>query len=54
MMFESFIKDFILQLDGTTREEELNELTNSKNVSISNMSNAILTMRYFFNNGKKK
>ena len=50
---ESFIKDFILQLDGTTREEELNELTNSKNVSISNMSNAILTMRYFFNNGKK-
>lgn len=42
---EDFINDFIISKGGTNRVDELKSLLESDNVSLSNMSNAILTLR---------
>ena len=42
---EDFINDFIISKGGTNRVDELKSLLESDNVSLSSMSNAILTLR---------
>lgn len=44
---ESFIKEYILQKNGTL-SDDLTQLTNNKNISISNMASAIITTKDFF------
>jgi uncharacterized protein with ParB-like and HNH nuclease domain len=50
---EDFIKEFILCLDGTLALEELRDKKKIKNISIANMSNAILSMNEFFNDSSR-
>lgn len=42
---EEFINKYIIDKEGTTKTDELQELKESDNVSISNMSNAIILLR---------
>ena len=44
---ESFIKEYVLQENGTL-SDDLTQLINSKNISISNMVKAIVTMKDYF------
>ena len=47
-----FINEYIKQVDGTKKTENLEKLvSNSKNVSVRNMANAILMIRKWLNNG---
>jgi len=46
---EKFIKKYILPKDGTNNDE-IKNLIKEKNISISNMANALLEMHDFFNN----
>lgn len=46
---EDFIKEFILNRDGSLSLDTLREKTEMKNISISNMANAIILMNDYFN-----
>lgn len=45
---ESFIKEFVLAKNGSSKGNSLKEYSKSKNISISNMANALLTISKFF------
>lgn len=45
---EEFIKEFIVQKDGTTKEEQLEFYLDGDNVSLSNMARAIILLRATF------
>ncbi|MFX4263146.1 DUF262 domain-containing protein [Pelotomaculum propionicicum] len=45
---EDFINDFIILKDGTTKTEELAQYSESDNLSLMNMANAIIVLRNFF------
>ena len=49
---KDFINEFVKEPNGTTKEEELKQKINNKDedISIKNMSKAILTIREFFSN----
>jgi len=47
---EDFIKDFVLKIAATNESEKLNTHSREKNISISHMANAILTIRKFLSN----
>lgn len=42
---DDFIKSYIIEENGTIKEEELNNLREEKNISVSHMANAILILR---------
>lgn len=42
---DEFIKSYIIEENGTIKEEELNNLKEEKNISVSHMANAILILR---------
>jgi len=44
----SFIEKFVLTDKGTLKEDELRKLSEDKNISISHMASAIITMNKFF------
>lgn len=50
---KEFIKKYILPENGT-KNDEINNLTKEKNISISNMANAIIRMHDFFKDNKKQ
>lgn len=45
---ENFIRDFIKEVDGTLKLDDLNQKAELKNVSVSNMAKAILQMHKYF------
>jgi len=45
---EHFIKDYILEKNGTQKIDDIKKLIHEKNISISHMANAILTINDFF------
>lgn len=51
---ETFFEKYIIELGGTLKEKELIELTEEKNVTISNIAKAIIQMRKFFINYNTK
>ena len=42
---DDFVKKYIIEPNGTTKEEELEQIKNDTNISLSHMANAILTLR---------
>ncbi len=50
---EDFIKTYILEENGTNKDDII-KLTNEKNISISHMANAILTIKNFFKGKSEK
>ncbi len=50
---EKFIKKYVLPKNGT-KKEEIKNLTKERNISISNMANAILEMHNFFKDDEKQ
>jgi uncharacterized protein with ParB-like and HNH nuclease domain len=47
---EEFIREFLLDSSGTTKTDALKNKLNNQNISIQNMSNAILTMHSYLKN----
>lgn len=47
---ETFIKKYVLERDGSSKTDDLKDLSKNKNISISHMANAILTISKFFSN----
>lgn len=50
---EDFIKEFILNQDGSLSLDILREKTEMKNISISNMAKAIILMNKYFSDGSR-
>lgn len=50
---EDFIKEFILNQDGSLSLDILREKTEMKNISISNMAKAIILMNEYFSDGSR-
>lgn len=42
---DNFVKIYIINQEGTSKEEELSKLNEEKNIFVSHMSNAILVLR---------
>ncbi|CAM1359054.1 conserved hypothetical protein [Tenacibaculum litopenaei] len=47
---ETFINDYVLENGGSNKTDDLKESSKNKNISISHMANAILTISKFFSN----